>query len=84
MNEDSEYIRTMDAVTVFDNMLHTSRLIYNDSVNKLNYEIRMFPVSLTAMIFGFRQKEYLMEQAGKTGMTAMNACQDSNTKYGGN
>jgi LemA protein len=36
----------MDAVQTFENMVRTSRLIYNDSVTKLNREIRMFPVSM--------------------------------------
>jgi len=30
------YIKTMDAVQTFENMVRTSRLFYNDSVTKLN------------------------------------------------
>ncbi len=56
------YIKSMDAVETFENMVRTSRLIYNDSVTKLNREIRMFPVSMLARMLGFRQKEYLEEQ----------------------
>jgi LemA protein len=58
------YIKTMNAVETFENMLRTSRLIYNDSVTKLNREIRMFPVTLIAGMLGFQQGEYLEEQAG--------------------
>lgn len=65
LKADRNYIRTMDAVETFKNMMRTSRLIYNDSVAKLNREIRMFPVSLIAGMLGFRQKEYLVEQAAK-------------------
>ena len=59
------YHKTMDAVQTFENMVRTSRLIYNDSVTKLNREIRMFPVTMLAGIMGFRQREYLVEQAAK-------------------
>jgi LemA protein len=34
------YIKTMDAVQTFENMVRTSRLSYNDSVTKLNREIQ--------------------------------------------
>lgn len=56
------YIKTMDAVETFENMVRTSRLIYNDSVTKLNREIRMFPVSMIAGMLGFRQRDYLEER----------------------
>lgn len=59
------YHKTMDAVQTFENMVHTSYLIYNDSVTKLNREIRMFPVFMIAGILGFRQRDYLEEKAGK-------------------
>ncbi len=65
------YIKTMDAVQTFENMVRTSRLIYNDSVTKQNREIRMFPVSIIAGMLGFRQREYLVEQAGKADMPSM-------------
>jgi LemA protein len=56
------YIKTMGAVQTFENMVRTSRLIYNDSVSKMNREIRMFPVSMIAGMLGFRQREYIVEQ----------------------
>lgn len=55
------YIKTMDAMQNFENMIRTSRLVYNDSVTKLNRAIRMFPVSMIAGKLGFRQREYLVE-----------------------
>lgn len=60
------YIKAMDAVQTFESMVRTSRLIYNDSVTKLNREIRLFPVSIIAGMMGFRQRDYLVEQAGRT------------------
>jgi len=65
------YTKTMDAVETFENMVRTSRLIYNDSVTKLNREIRMFPVSMIAGILGFQQRDYLEEQAAKADMPSM-------------
>jgi len=65
------YIQTMNAVEAFENMVRTSRLIYNDSVTKLNREIRMFPVLLIAGMLGFRQRDYLEEQAAKIDMPSM-------------
>lgn len=65
------YIKTMDAVQTFENMVRTSRLIYNDSVTKLNREIRMFPVTMIAEMLGFRQRSYLEEQASKADMPNM-------------
>ncbi len=49
----------MKAVDSYENMVRTSRLIYNDNVTKLNRELRMFPTSLIAGVFGFRQRNYL-------------------------
>ncbi len=63
LKENQNYIKTMDAVETYENMVRTSRLIYNDSVTKLNREIRMFPVSMIAGMLGFRKREYLEEQA---------------------
>ncbi len=65
------YLKTMDAVQTFENMVRSSRLIYNDSVTKLNREIRMFPVIMIAGMLGFQQRDYLEEQAGKTDMPSM-------------
>ena len=53
------YARWMNAVDSYGKMVYTSRLIYNDSVTKLNLELRMFPASLLAEAFGFRQRDYL-------------------------
>lgn len=65
------YINTMDAVQTFENMVRTSRLVYNDSVTKLNREIRMFPVSMIANMLGFEKRDYLEEQAAKIDMPSM-------------
>jgi LemA protein len=71
LKADKTYIKTMDAVQSYENMVRTSRLIYNDSVTKLNREIRMFPVSMIAGMLGFQQRDYLEEQAAKVDMPSM-------------
>ena len=71
LKANQNYIKTMNAVEIFENMVRTSRLIYNDSVTKLNREIRMFPVSMIVGMLGFRQRDYLEEQAGKVDMPSM-------------
>ncbi|NLL45808.1 MAG: LemA family protein [Clostridiales bacterium] len=65
------YVKIMDAVQTFENMVRTSRLIYNDSVSKLNREIRMFPVSMIAGMLGFRKRGYLVEQVSRADMPSM-------------
>jgi LemA protein len=55
----------MEAVQTFENMIRISRLIYNVCVAELSREIRMFPVSMIAGMLGFRQRDYLEEQAAK-------------------
>ena len=46
------YQKTMGAVETFGGMVRTSRLIYNDSVSKLNREVRKFPASAVAKASG--------------------------------
>ena len=54
-----DYEKYRDAVRCYEKMVHTSRLIYNDFVGKLNKSIERFPASLIAGLLGFRQREYL-------------------------
>lgn len=59
LKADENYVKCMNVVDSYEKMVSTSRLIYNDSVTKLNRELRMFPTSLIAGAFGFRQRDYL-------------------------
>lgn len=72
LKTNEEYIKTMNAVETYENIVRTSRLIYNDSVTKLNREIRMFPVCIIASLLGFHQREYLEEQVAKLNIPSMN------------
>lgn len=71
LKADKGYAKCMDAVDSYEKMVRTSRLIYNDSVTKLNREIRMFPVSLIAWMLGFRQRDYLEAREDKADMPSM-------------
>ena len=59
LRANENYARYMNAADSYEKMVNTSRLIYNDSVTKLNRELRMFPSSLFGVVFGFRPKDYL-------------------------
>ena len=65
------YKKCMDAVDSYEKMVRTSRLIYNDSVTKLNRELRMFPTSLLGSMFGFRQRDYLERGEEQADMPSM-------------
>lgn len=71
LKANENYAKTMDSVDKYENLVRTSRLIYNDSVTKLNRNIRMFPVSMIAGMLGFTQREYLKEQEIKADMPNM-------------
>ena len=59
LKANENYTKCMKVMEGYEKMVRTSRLIYNDSVTKLNRELRMFPASLLAGVFGFRQRDYL-------------------------
>ena len=71
LKADKGYAKCMDAVDSYEKMVRTSRLIYNDSVTKLNREIRMFPVSLIAGMLGYRQRDYLEAREDKADIPSM-------------
>lgn len=59
LKADKNYIRYMDAVDCYERMIHTSCLIYNDSVTKFNQSFWSVPTNLIARLLGFYQQEYL-------------------------
>ena len=64
------YSKTMESVNQYD-QVRLSRMTYNDVVTKYNRLVRMFPDSIAAALFGFREKDYLQEPSGKTEMPSM-------------
>jgi LemA protein len=71
LKADKTYIKTMDVVNQYENMVRTCRLIYNDGVTKLNRTIRMFPASMVAGILGFSKRAYLEAENEKANMPSM-------------
>ena len=65
------YGKTMDSVNQYEGMVRQCRLVYNDSVTKLNRRVRMFPTLLVAAILGFHKREYLEENEAKAEMPSM-------------
>lgn len=53
------YEKYLAAVESYEKMIRTSRLIYNDSVTKLNRALRTFPTNLLGGVMGFHQREHL-------------------------
>ena len=71
LKANENYIKTMDSVNQYENMVRKSRLIYNDSVTKLNREIRMFPTSIAAGILHITSRDYLEASEKKADMPDM-------------
>ncbi|WP_458863283.1 LemA family protein [Acidaminobacterium chupaoyuni] len=71
LKANESYQKTMDSVNQYENMVRASRLIYNDSVTKLNRATRMFPTSLVAGMLGFSQRQYLQADQNKSDMPSM-------------
>ena len=65
------YIKTMDSVNEYEKMVRQSRLIYNDSVTKLNRTIRMFPTSIAAGMLHITSRDYLEASEQKADMPDM-------------
>ena len=65
------YMKTMDSVNSYENSVRQARLIYNDSVTKLNRSIRMFPRSIIAGMMGFHARDYLQAEPEKASMPSM-------------
>lgn len=62
LKADKNYIMCIDAADSYKRMVHTSSLIYNDSVRKLNGVIGRLPNGLIAALLGFHRREYLKYQ----------------------
>ncbi len=71
LKANQNYIKTMDSVNDYENKVRQSRLIYNDSVTKLNRQIRMFPTSIIAGMLGFSKRDYLQAEQEKAQMPSM-------------
>lgn len=71
LKANENYKETMNAVNQYEQSVRQGRLVYNDSVTKLNRKIRMFPTSLVAGMFGFSKRDYLEADDSKAQMPSM-------------
>ena len=71
LKANENYIKTMDSVNEYEKTVRQSRLIYNDSVTKLNRAIRMFPTSIAAGILNIKSRDYLEADDRKADMPNM-------------
>lgn len=68
LKANENYIKIMDSVNGYEEIVRKSRLVYNDSVTKLNRTIRMFPTSIAASILGITSRDYLETDDKKENM----------------
>ena len=71
LKANENYKETMNAVNEYEKSVRQGRLVYNDSVTKLNRKIRMFPTSMVAGMFGFSKRDYLEADDSKADMPSM-------------
>nr|WP_256332548.1 LemA family protein [Actinobaculum suis] len=62
------YSSAMSAVQKYEDNVRYSRMMYNDTVTKLNRYRSQFPSMIVGALFGFRREEYFANQPGKAEM----------------
>lgn len=71
LKANANYQNLMNSLNDYESKVRQSRLVYNDSVTKLNRTIRMFPTSLVAPMFGIVARDYLKTEESKVAMPSM-------------
>ena len=71
LKSNTNYQNLMNSLNDYEAKVRQSRLIYNDTVTKLNRTIRMFPTSLIAPMCNVAQRDYLKTEESKTSMPSM-------------
>lgn len=66
INNDRNYLKSLDTIRRYSSIARTNRLIYNDCAAKLNHSIRIFPVSLIAGFLGFYPSDYFEVEDAKS------------------
>lgn len=62
------YVKSMDSINDYENKVRISRMVYNDSVTKLNRAVKMFPSSVVASMLNVHAREYLTVDDNKKDM----------------
>lgn len=59
MQADERYFKCMSTMSLQENLSRTRRLLYNNSVGRLNRELLFFPTSIFRYLPEFQKREYL-------------------------
>ena len=68
LKADQVYSQAMQGIDRYENNVRQARMVYNDTVTKLNRQVQQFPSSIVAGMFGFRQEEYFQSTSTKSEM----------------
>lgn len=71
LKANENYIKMMESVKEYEETVRRARLVYNDSVTKLNRAIRMFPTSIAAGILHIGSRDYIEASDKKADMPDM-------------
>ena len=71
LKSNTNYQNLMNSLNDYETKVRQSRLVYNDTVTKLNRTIRMFPISLVAPMCGVFARDYLKAEESKSEMPSM-------------
>ena len=71
LKSNTNYQNLMNSLNDYESKVRQSRLVYNDTVTKLNRTIRMFPISLVAPMCGVVARDYLKTEESKSAMPSM-------------
>lgn len=71
LKSNTNYQNLMNSLNDYESKVRQSRLVYNDSVTKLNRTVRMFPISLIAPMCGVVARDYLKAEESKSEMPSM-------------
>lgn len=59
------YTQAMDSMAEYEEKVRLIRMVYNDSVAKMNSFVRQFPYSVVAGMFHFATRDYLTVESSK-------------------
>ena len=71
LKSNTNYQSLMNSLNDYEDKVRKSRLVYNDTVTKLNRTIRMFPMNMIAPMFSIVQRDYLATDEKKSEMPSM-------------
>ncbi len=68
LKADGVYIQAMQGIDKYENNVRQARMVYNDTVTRLNRMVQQFPSSIVAGLFGFNQEAYFESTSDKAKM----------------